>query len=96
MSQHLLSSEEVKQYLGIDQKDIDKLVRSKKLTAYRLGGTYLRYPKDQVAALKPAHGKKDRIPSLGLWTQTAEFWHRNGFYFVSAGLLIAVLYFALQ
>ena len=60
MSDGLLTEEEVKSYLGLDHIGVEKLIRRKKLTAYRLGGTYVRYRKDEVTALK--NGRKYQSP----------------------------------
>ncbi len=60
MSDGLLTEEEVKSYLGLDHVGVEKLIRRRKLTAYRLGGTYVRYRKDEVVALKS--GRKFQLP----------------------------------
>ena len=60
MSDGLLTEEEVKSYLGLDHVAVEKLIRRKKLTAYRLGGMYVRYRKDEVTALK--NGRKFHLP----------------------------------
>ena len=95
MSQGFLTTEEVKQYLDVDQKDVDKLIRSKKLTAYKLGGSYLRFSKEQVVALRNSR-KKHQIVKPGFWSRTVDFWRYNGFYLFFATLLLAILYFTLQ
>lgn len=60
MSDGLLTEEEVKSYLELDHVGVEKLIRRRKLTAYRLGGTYVRYRKDEVVALKS--GRKFQLP----------------------------------
>ncbi len=60
MSDGLLTEEEVKSYLGLDHVGVEKLIRRRKLTAYRLGGSYVRYRKDEVTALK--NGRKFQMP----------------------------------
>ncbi len=60
MSEGLLTEEEVKSYLKVDSPAIKQLIRRGKLTAYRVGGSFVRYRKDQVIALRS--GQKFRIP----------------------------------
>ena len=94
MTERLLTAEEVQQFLGIDQAELDWLAQSKKIACFKIGGTYLRYPKDQVATYKAAQKKK--IQRVSWQGRTLDFWRYNGFYLISTGLLILVLYFALQ
>ncbi|OGW89013.1 MAG: hypothetical protein A3A73_05860 [Omnitrophica bacterium RIFCSPLOWO2_01_FULL_50_24] len=60
MSNGLLTEEEVKTYLQVDETEIGRLRRRGKLTSYRVGGTFVRYRKDEVTALKS--GRKFRMP----------------------------------
>ena len=94
MTERLLTAEEVQQFLGIDQADLDRLVESKKIPCFKIGGAYLRFPKDQVAALKATQKKK--IQRVSWQGRTLDFWRYNGFYLISTGLLILILYFVLQ
>ena len=60
MSEGLITEEEVKSYLKIDLPEIEQLIRRGKLSAYRVGGSFVRYRKDEVIALRS--GKKFRLP----------------------------------
>ena len=60
MSEGLLTEEEVKSYLKADSPTIEQMIRRGKLTAYRVGGSFVRYRKDQVIALRS--GEKFRMP----------------------------------
>ena len=94
MTERLLTAEEVEQYLGIGQSELDRLVQEKKISCFKIGGTYLRYPKDQAAALKATQKKK--IQRVSWQGRALDFWRYNGFYLISTGLLIIILYFVLQ
>ena len=94
MTEGLLTAEEVEQYLGISQTELDRLVQEKKISCFKIGGAYLRFPKDQVAALKATQKKK--IQRVSWQGRTLDFWRYNGFYLISTGLLILILYFILQ
>ncbi|MBN3038041.1 MAG: helix-turn-helix domain-containing protein [Candidatus Omnitrophica bacterium] len=52
MSEKLLNTREVSQYLGIPEHEIKVLVERGELPAYRLGGTILRFKKDQIDEIK--------------------------------------------
>jgi len=43
---------EVAKFLGINEVDVEQLVREGKLTGYKLGGQFLRFRPEQVHALK--------------------------------------------
>ena len=60
MSDGLLTEEEVRSYLKVDSPEINQLIRRGKLTAYRVGGSFVRYRKDEVIALRS--GRKYRLP----------------------------------
>lgn len=90
---NLLSVEEVKHYLEADDKELDHLVRLGKLHAYKIGGTYLRFRKDEVLTLKQEkHTGKGDAFSIPWFVRLLEFWRFNNFYIVSL-FLIALLFF---
>ena len=60
MSDGLLTEEEVKSYLKVDSGALGHLLRRGKLTAYKVGGSFVRYRKDEVVALRS--GRKYRLP----------------------------------
>ena len=94
----LLTEEEVQHYLGVSPSDVQKLVKRGRLTAYRLGGTYVRFKKEEVAALK--NGKKFVAPDeLGRSRvdRIRDFWKFYSFYIITSILvaLLAVVLFQL-
>ncbi len=52
MNKGLMSLEELSQYLGINEKKILSLVEEKVITAYNIGGEYLRFRKEQIDATR--------------------------------------------
>jgi len=60
MSDGLLTEEEVKSYLEVNEAEIERLKHKGKLTAFRVGGAYMRYRKDEVTALRS--GRKFQMP----------------------------------
>jgi len=95
--QKLWTTREVAQFLGVTDLDVEELVRQGKLMGYKLGGQFLRFRPDQVAALKgtlafrldvgKATGRR-RIP----WrAHLQEFLYFYDFYLVSAACLAALI-----
>ena len=94
----LWTTAEVAQFLGIQDVDVEQLVRDGRLTGYRLGGQFLRFRPDQVQALKgtlrfrpnPKVVAQDARPR---WGQMRDFVYFYDFYVVSAALLaVLVIY----
>ena len=87
MSDGLLTEEEVKSYLAVDSEAVKHLTRRKKLTAYKVGGSFVRYRKDEVIALRT--GRKFRLPD-----QLERNWFdkiRDFFSFYSLYILLSLL-----
>lgn len=89
----LWTTAEVARYLGINEVDVEQLVREGQLTGYKLGGKFLRFRPSQVEALKgtirfrpnPGRSRSAARPS---WAgRTREFLYFYDFYVVSAALL---------
>ena len=62
MADGMLSLNEVMQFLNLDKLGVEDLIKKDKLNAYKIGGTYLRFKKEQVVALKYYLRKKDKQP----------------------------------
>lgn len=90
---NLLSLEEARRFLGFADGEIDRLIQSGKLQAYKIGGTYLRFRKDDILTLKQElRSGKGKAFSLPWLVRVREFWRFNNFYIISL-FLIAVLFF---
>lgn len=87
----MLSLEEVKSFLELSQEDLEKHLKSGKLRAYKIGGTYLRFRKEDIlnlrSELRPA---KSKVPAATLGGRIADFWRFNNFYIISI-LIVAAL-----
>lgn len=92
---NLLSTEEVKRFLEVEDPDLDGLIQLGKLHAYKIGGTYLRFRKDEVLTVKQElfSGKKNK-PGISAFSRLRDFWRFNNFYILSL-VLIAILFFFL-
>lgn len=98
MSGKLLSVREVCQYLGISEEDLRSLVDKGEIPAYRLGGTILRFRKEQIDEIR-AHGiprltqsDEDLKPSAQdeQMDKLKDFLYFNDFYIIS-GIIIIIL-----
>ena len=81
MSEGLLTEEEVKSYLKVDAAEVDRLKKRGKLTAYKVGGAFVRYRKDEVMAV--GSGKKFRLPDQferSWFDATRDFIRFHGFF----------------
>jgi len=49
---NMLTLDEVKGYLEVEQQELEKLIKGGMLHAYKVGGVYLRFRKEEVLNLK--------------------------------------------
>ena len=98
----MLTTEETAQRLRTTVAGINQLVAQGKLSAYRLGGEFVRFRKDEVEALartaRQHHAPPAPLPSSAVnagWRERLrEFFYLHDFYLMAALLallLIAVL-----
>ncbi len=94
---NLLSPEEVKRFLEITEQDLDRFIHQGKLQAYKIGGAYLRFRKEDILTLKQEihPGKKTRL-AVPWWTRFYDFWRFNNFYVLSLIFVAILFYFALR
>ena len=94
----LWTTSEAAQFLGIEELDVEELVRQGRLTGYRLGGQFLRFRPDQVEAVKrdmrPHATVTVAAPRPGRRVgRISEFLYFYDFYIVSATFLaLLVIY----
>ena len=93
----LWTSSEVARFLGIEEEDVEQLVRQGLLIGYKLGGQFVRFRPSQVEAVKgtlrtPSQVDRRRGRRSGLvWAERLrEFLYFYDFYLVSATLLAAM------
>ena len=91
MPSGMLNLHEVKRYLRVDEKHVQDLIRQGKLTAYKIGGTYLRFRKEQVYELKKALPRKTAVGRSFLET-VRDFWYFNSFYILSTVAILLLVY----
>ena len=92
---NMLTVEEVKNFLDIEQAEIEKYIEHGKLSAYKIGGTYLRFRKEEVLNLRfELQSKKNAPKPLSVFAKIGDFWRFNNFYIVSLLIVIALAFVA--
>jgi len=97
MSEKLLNVKEVCQYLGISEEDLRKLVGAGEIPAYRLGGTILRFRKDQIDKVKsrgiPKVVKEEALSTVpdSRMEKLKDLLYFNDFYIISAIIIVILL-----
>ena|SRR3989338_8903030 len=97
MSDGLLTEEEVRSYLKVDSPEINQLIRRGKLTAYRVGGSFVRYRKDEVIALRS--GRKYRLPDQferSWFDKVRDFLSFSSIYVLLSVLVVLLVVYFLQ
>lgn len=97
MSDGLLTEEEVKSYLKLDPQEIEQLIRRGKLTAYRVGGSFVRYRKEQVVALRS--GRKFRMPEQferSGFDKIRDYWSFYSLYILISIFVLLLLVYLIQ
>ncbi len=91
----MLTLEEVKNFLEIESEILEKFLNEGKLHAYKIGGTYLRFRKEEVMNLKVEikPRKRQLSPTVSFFARIRDFWKFNNFYILS--ILLVVLLIAL-
>ena len=89
---NMLTLDEVKNFLEVEQQVIEKFIQDDVLHAYKIGGVYIRFRKEEVLGLKyDVLLKKKKTGDPGSFGQRVwNFWRFNNFYIISV-LIIAVL-----
>jgi len=95
---NMLTLEEVKSYLDIEQKELEDYLSRGKLHAYKIGGTYLRFRKEDVINLRyQIQSPRLKAPAPKTMVSAAgDFWRFNNFYILSILIVIGAVYWLLK
>ena len=95
---NMLTLDEVKNFLEVEQQVIEKFIQDEVLHAYKIGGVYIRFRKEEVLSLKYdvllKKKKTGDSGSLGQWLWN--FWRFNNFYIISVLIILALAYWFLH
>lgn len=94
---NMLTIEEVKSFLEVEQAEIEKYLKQGRLNAYKIGGTYLRFRKEEVLNVRTELlSKKGGVKRQGFISRVADFWRFNNFYIISLFIIAAVIFAAVK
>lgn len=93
----LLTVRDVSLILSISEKEVMDLAESGKIPAYKVGGVYLRFQRQQVEAfrkvLKPPAARDDNFPQrYSLMDRIGDFFYFNDFYMLSGILILLIIF----
>jgi len=97
----LLTVREVAGVLGISEKEVVELAESGAIPAYKVGGVYLRFKKDQIhefrkLAKHPSIVKGNIQEKYTFEDKIKDFLYFNDFYLVSALIIVGLLFIIFQ
>ncbi len=99
MSAGLLSFAQTLEYLGINKREIKELIKKKEIVPYKIGGTYVRFKKEDLDVLKSHLEKKIRkthwlnqsVEKTIFSERLADFWYFNNFYIILSATILILL-----
>lgn len=101
----LWTTSEVARFLGVDEAEVERLVKSGALTGYKLAGQFLRFRPDQVKEIKGRGGVgaagASAAPAAVLRSQRwrdrlRDTWYFYDFYLLSFVLLAALVIYLIS
>ncbi len=96
----LLTVRDVSLILGISEKEVLDLAESGAIPAYKIGGLYLRFKKEQVQeykrSVKALSPKTDTSAKYPLKDKLSDFFYFNDFYILAILLIILLLIIILR
>ena len=95
---NMLTFDEVKNYLAVEQQVIEKFIRDGALHAYKIGGVYIRFRKEEVLSLKydVLLKKKKTGADVSFGQRLWDLWRFNNFYIISILIIAALAYWFLH
>ncbi|RJO63880.1 MAG: DNA-binding protein [Candidatus Omnitrophota bacterium] len=96
MEEKLLTVRDVASFLGVSEKEVLDLAEDGSIPAYKVGGLYLRFRREQVEDFKRKHNlisHTDRaLAQTSIKDRIADFFYFNDFYLFSVLLIVAMLF----
>ena len=91
----LLTIREVSQALNISEKEVIDLAEAGRIPAYKVGGVYLRFKREQIEQFKRQSANlvpKENLPEENdFHSSIADFLYFNDFYVAAAVVIIVML-----
>ncbi len=95
MTSKLLTIREVAGYLNITEKEVIDLAEAGNIPAYKVGGVYLRFKKEQLDQIRHRIKPNQSLVSIeGTFFERAkDFIYHNDFYLLSLIVIFFLLFF---
>lgn len=95
MTTKLLTIREVAGLLNLTEKEVIDLAEAGEIPAYKVGGLYLRFKKEQLDQVKHKIKPNESLVSIeGTFLEKSrDFLHHNDFYILSLIVIFLLLYF---
>ena len=91
--QKLLTVREVAHILRLTEKDVMDLAEDGSIPAYKVGGVYLRFKREQVEEYRRKVSPKATPAQPAAWKdRAADFFYFNDFYIVSLSIIALLLF----
>jgi len=91
----LLTIRDVSLILGISEKEVIDLAERGLIPAYKVGGVYLRFKREQIEEfkkkLKPLSHKIITTPKYTFKDRVSDFFYFNDFYILCALIILLIL-----
>jgi excisionase family DNA binding protein len=92
----LLTVRDVASLLGISEKEVLDLSENGSIPAYKVGGVYLRFKRDQIEAFKKSFNSAESSSSkitgeYSFKERVSDFFYFNDFYILSVLLILLIL-----
>jgi len=97
----LLTIREVSLICNISEKEVIELAESQVIPAYRIGGVYLRFKRQQIEEYRkkiksPVSSKNNTLERYSLKDQIFDFIYFNDFYILSVFIVIVIIVILFQ
>jgi len=97
----LLTVRDVAGLLGISEKEVVGLAESGAIPAYKVGGVFLRFKKEQIHSFRkltkhPSVVKGNTQETYGFSDRLKDFLYFNDFYLISALIIVILLFIIFQ
>lgn len=94
--ERLLTVRDVSSLLGVSEKEVLDLAESGKLPAYKVGGVYLRFKREQLESYRKSHTtpllhKSREKENYTLREKLSDFLYFNDFYIFSVVAIVLII-----
>lgn len=94
----LLTIREASSILGVSEKDVIDLAEEGRIPAYKIGGVYLRFKRQQLEEYKQkflAHANQRAQEKYTIAERISDFFYFNDFYILAALIIVLILFIIL-